>query len=138
MLTEMKKADRETMARMVERLCRDKGARVTRLEADERGPMEIVLNITMGDARVTIDFDGAKGPGEGRDVYCMPWNTVQDSKARMTAAFGYAVGAAVNPHHRAKCTGFADGIDELISRLAEALNCIKAGSAFENDLRIAA
>jgi len=138
MLTEMKKSDRETMAAMVEDLCRRKGATVARADPDERGPAEIVLNIVMGEARVTVDFDGSKGPNEGRDVYCMPWNIVLDSRARMTPRFGHAVGASVNPHHRAKCTGFADGIDELIDRLGAALDCIAAGQAFETCMQAAA
>jgi hypothetical protein len=138
MLTEMKKGDRETMARMVEDLCRRKGATVTRLGPDERGPAEVVLNITLGEARVTVDFDGSKGRGEGRDVYCMPWNTTLGSRARMTSRFGHAVGASVNPHHRAKCTGFADGIDELLDRLESALDSIADGTAFENDVQAAA
>ena len=138
MLTEMRKSDRETMAVMVEDLCRRKGAAVSRLGPDERGPAEVVLQIVMGDARVTVDFDGSKGAGEGRDVYCMPWNTVLDSRARMTPQFGHAVGASVNPHHRAKCTGFADGIDELIDRLGAAFDCIAQGRAFEADMQAAA
>lgn len=138
MLTEMKKGDRERMASMVEDLCRRKGASVSRSGPDERGPMELVLHIVMGQGRVTVDFDGSKGPREGRDVYCMPWNTVMDSGARMTPAFGHAVGASVNPHHRAKCTGFADGIDELLDRLEAAFDCIASGRAFEGSIQAAA
>lgn len=138
MLTEMKKADREAMATMVEDLCRSRGASVSRRPVDERGPKEVVLDIVIDQACITIDFDGSKGKHEDRDVYCMPWNTIPRSSARMTPAFGVAVGATVNPHHRAKCMGFACGIDELLDRLGRALDCIVEGRAFEADLRDAA
>lgn len=138
MLTETKKADREAMATMVEDLCSSKGACVSRLPPDECGPKELVLYIVVDEARVTIDFDGSKGPYEDRDVYCMPWNTVPGSSSRMTPEFGLAVGATVNPHHRAKCMGFAFGIDELLDRLGRAIDCVIEGRAFEAGLQTAA
>ncbi len=138
MLTEMKKADREAMATTVEELCMRKGASASRRPSDECGAKEMVLDIVVGEARVTIDFDGSKGPNEDRDVYCMPWNTVPSSVARMTHGFGVAVGATVNPHHRAKCMGFAIGIDELLDRLGRAIDCVVEGRAFDGDLHVAA
>ncbi len=142
-LTETKKADRETMISMVEGLARSKGATVSRVDPHMAGPKEVAVEIVLGKGRVTIDFDGAKGPYEDRDVYCMPWCSVPEpdvdtDRARMTARFGYAVGATVNPHHRAKCTGFAMGIDELMARLERAFDCILAGDAFESETEMAA
>ncbi|MFZ3481784.1 hypothetical protein [Sphingomonas sp. 3-13AW] len=138
MLTEMKQADREIMAKMVEDLCRSRGAGVSRRDPDLCDPREIGLEISFGDARVCIDFDGSKGVGEDRDVYCMPWVTHVQSGARMTDDFGVAVGAGVNPHHRSKCTGFAAGIDKLLISLSRALDCIAAGYAFERPMAVAA
>jgi len=138
MLTEMKKADREKMISMVEELCRSKGATVSRVDPDLSGPKEIAVDIVIGKGRVTIDFDGSKGPHEDRDVYCMAWNSIHEEdrdRARMTPRFGHVVGSSVNPHHRAKCTGFARGIDELMNRLERAFDCILAGEAFETDAR---
>jgi hypothetical protein len=137
-LTEMKKADRERMAAMVVELCEARGATVERQAPDLGHPREVVLSVQLGEGRVTVDFDGTKGAAEDRDVYCMPWNTVHGSDARMTDAFGKAVGAEVNPHHRAKCMGFACGIDELLLRLGAALDCIRQGRAFEDRLATAA
>lgn len=134
MLTEVKKADRERMATMIETLCISKGAQVVRIAEDLCGPKEIVLEISMPGIGVTVDFDGSKGVSEDRDVYCMPWTTVTHGGARMTDAFGRAVGASVNPHHRAKCMGFARGIDALLARLAAALDCIAQGQAFEQTM----
>lgn len=125
-LTERRKADREQMAVMVEALCAEKGARVERTERERM----IRLEISLGEGRVGIEFDG--GPFNSLlDYYCMPWNTADRSHVRMTDTFGLAVGAEVNPHHRAKCMGFADGIYDLIARLGRAMDCINAGKAFE-------
>ena len=125
-LTERRKADREKMAVMVELLCCEIGAKVERQMRDR----EIRLEISFSDARVGIEFDG--GPFNTQvDLYCMPWNVCLDSEARFTTKFGIAVGAEVNPHHRQKCMGFADGIDALLLRLRFAMECIKRGEAFE-------
>jgi len=128
MLTERRKGDREKLAAMVEKLCAEKGATCTR--PDPLSPREIRLEIEMGELRVGIDFDGDQ-PASIVDNYCMPWNTGLYSKAKMTAAFGRAVGDEVNPFHRAKCMGFARGINALLHRLGAAMDCIKAGEAYE-------
>lgn len=121
-LSESRAADRAKMATMVEALCQEMGASVERIERDR----EIRLEITAGDATVGIEFDG--GPyNTQKGCYCMPWNT----SSRFTAAFGRAVGAEVNPHHYAKCMGFADGIDALLLRLRLAMECVNDGRAFQ-------
>jgi hypothetical protein len=132
-LTESRKADREAMAAMVEKLCAEMGAKVERHEHDR----EIRLEIELGQGRVGIEFDGSTF-NTNRDCYCMPWNTFWDSEAKMTDAFGCAVGASVNPHHRAKCMGFADGIESLLLRLRAAMECINRGEAFEASQQVAA
>lgn len=131
MLTESRKADRAQMADMVEALCAEMGAKVTREEgADYPGPQAIHLEIELGNARVGIEFDG--GPfNTQKNCFCMPWNTAWGSTAKMSEAFGTAVGGDVNPHHRAKCMAFAQGIDALLIRLRSAMECIRRGDAFE-------
>ena len=127
-LSERRAADREKMAQMVEALCAEKGATCEREEPlDSR---EIRLVIRSGAARVGIEFDG--GPFNSQpNVFCMPWNIAHGSDARFSSAFGVAVGASVNPFHRAKCMGFAEGIDNLLWRLGRALDTIAEGNAFE-------
>lgn len=124
-LTDRRKADRAKMATMVEALCTELGASVERSERDR----EIHLEVALGEGRVGLEFDG--GPYNlNPDCYCLPWNTARRSDAKMTPAFGRAVGAEVNPFHHAKCMGFADGIDDLLFRLRAAMECINRGEAF--------
>lgn len=140
-LTERRKADREEMARRVETLCTEYGAScevrdcATHIWSDGSRPLpetrnRLVLSISLGEGRVGIEFSGDRRRRD-TDVFCMPWNTAMGSKAHMTPAFGRAVGATVNPFHRAKCMGFADGFDMLLARLGAALDCIASGEAFE-------
>jgi len=126
MLTERKKADREKMATMVEALCAEMGVPCRRSEHGR----SIEVRIEPRDAVVGIDFDGSHFNTQP-DVFCMPWNIQFRSDRRFSDKFGSAVGAEVNPFHRRKCMGFADGIDSLLVRLRSALECINRGEAFE-------
>lgn len=133
MLTERRAADRATMAAATVALATEFGATVVRRDGKEGGYPEarcIIVDIELGECRVGIEFDGGSF-NTMPNVFCMPWNTLSRSKARMTSAFGSAVKADVNPHHRAKCMGFAHGFDELLVRLRAALECIRDGAAYE-------
>jgi len=142
MLTERRKADREEMARQVAALCAEMGATcevrdmATYVYSDGsdagKDSREIRCLIEIGEGCVGIEFDGGHF-NTMKDCFCMPWNTVMGSKARMTSAFGTAVGAEVNPFHQQKCMGFADGFEDLLERLRAAMICINAGEAFKED-----
>lgn len=135
-LTERRKADRTKMAAAVAALCAEMGA--TCEQSDGLEPQAIRVEITVGGARVGLDFDGSRFNSQP-DVFCMPWNTVtMGTPLRMSSAFGCAVGASVNPYHRAKCMGFAEGFPALMTRLRAALECINSGEAFEPAMDAAA
>ncbi len=131
--TEKRAADRNAMALAVIALADEFGAAAERHDGSkDRYPGErcIIVDIELGECRVGVEFDGAPTNSQP-DVFCMPWNTLSRSKARMTSAFGSAVGADVNPCHRAKCMGFAKGFDVLLERLRLALECIRDGRAYD-------
>ncbi len=125
MLIERRKADREKMAEAVIFLAASFGC-ATSVEIYNR---EIRVDIELGQARIGLDFDGDSAQP---NVFCMPWNTTLNSEAKFSDAFGRAVGASVNPHHRRKCMGFAEGFDSLLSCLRVALECVASGDAFED------
>lgn len=135
-LTERKKADRETMAAMVEALCVEMNIPCSR--DPDTVSREIVVRIEPRDAVASIEFDGSHFNTQP-NVFCMPWNIQYESTKRFSEAFGCAVGSEVNPFHRRKCMGFADGIDSLLLRLRAAMACINRGDAFEiAEARVAA
>jgi len=125
-LTESRKADRAEMARQVAALCAELGADCAIAPEHDRC---LRVEITVGNARVGIDFDGSPYNGN-REVFCMPWNIGDDRTAQFSPAFGHAVGDSVNPYHRRKCMGFAHGFDNLLLRLRSAIECINSGGAF--------
>lgn len=133
MLTEMKKAHREAMASAVEALCARKGVDCRRGDPAHCDPKEIAMEMTWPQARLRIDFDGSKGIGENRDVFCMPWCTAFGSNARFSNEFEAIMEAPVNRIHESKCTAFAVGFDELLERLEAAFDAIADGSAFKHD-----
>lgn len=134
-LTERRRADREIMAGMVERLCAEMGVPCSRDQSP--GRRDMAVRIEPRDAVVGIEFDGSHFNTQP-DVFCMPWNIQFASDKRFSDAFGRAVGAEVNPFHRRKCMGFADGIESLLLRLRAAMDCINRGDAFETEERAAA
>jgi hypothetical protein len=138
MLTEMKKAHREAMASAVEALCARRGVQCRRGDPTLCGPKEIALEMCWPDVRLRIDFDGSKGIGENRDVFCMPWCIDFDSDARFSNTFERIMSAPVNRIHEAKCTAFAVGFDELLERLESAFDAIADRSAFKNEAAQAA
>lgn len=127
MLTEKRKADREELARRVEALCTEYGAKCER--SGFHDAREIMLYIVCENVRVHVNFDG-DNPRSLLDNYCLPW-CVERCDARLSAAFGLAQGAEVNPFHRRKCTAFAYGIDNLLRQLAAGFELLKSGRAFE-------
>ena len=124
MLSETRKADRAKMAAAVEKLCANMGANSWRREYDRK----IVVEIEFGEARVAVDFDGGSFNLQP-NVFCMPWNIRCGRQFEFTSAFGRMVGAEVNPFHRRKCCGFADGFNDLMIRLRAAMDCIADGRA---------
>ena len=131
-LTESRKADRETMAQLVEALAKRYGWQHYRCE----------YTAARGDARVhvigqrglacSIEFERQSAQ---KDNYCMPWHfdvkpSNYDPRAYMSAAFGRAQGGSVNSHHRRKCTTFADGIEELLEKLEAGMIMAESGAAF--------
>lgn len=130
MLTEMKKADRETMAQAVEALCERKDVQCRRGDPEVYGPKVIAIEMEWDDARLGVDFDGSKGPGEDRDVFCMPWCIAHGSEATFSDAFGLIMESPVNQIHRRKCTAFAYGFDQFMARMEAAFDAIASGAAF--------
>lgn len=128
MLTERKKADRETMAQMVEALCAKHGATCSRDKIHD--PRRIRLLIACEGVTVHPDFDGDNCV-ELLDNYCLTWCVEHASDKRLSRQFGVSQGAEVNPFHRRKCTAFARGIDQLLQQLGDAFELLKNGSAFE-------
>ena len=122
-LTESRKSDRAEMADRLESLAAQHGWMA---ERENLAPTEtyVMLRGPTGGLRVGIEFDG-RSPQ--RDNHCMPWN----SDARMSDAFGHAMGAPVNPYHRCKCTAFAFGFNALYAAVERAMVMAADGTAFE-------
>lgn len=80
---------------------------------------------------VTVEFSGQPAPASLKDRHCMAWHVGTDSDARLSDAFGIAMGAPVNACHRRKCTAFARGWPALHSRLQRAMELAASGEAFE-------
>ena len=74
-LTERRKAARAEMARLIQELCAEKGANC---EVEERG-REVMIDIILGGARVSIWMDGDRRFNSQPDVHCTPWNVCLDS-----------------------------------------------------------
>lgn len=125
-LTERRKADRETMATMVQELCQQFGATC---EREDMSPRELWLNISLGPVRLTVDFDG-DNVAALVDNYCLPWNIKHDSEAKFRDDFGWLQLSNVNQYHRRKCTAFAPGIDALLELLGFGFQMIRDGRAF--------
>jgi hypothetical protein len=133
MLTEMKKADREAMAKAVEALCASKGMTCMRRDPEILGPKVVALDITSRDVMIGVDFDGTKGRYENRDVFCLPWCISHDSEARFSSGFETIMQAPVNRVHERKCTAFAYGFDEFLMKLEAGFDAIASGAAFPAD-----
>lgn len=124
-LTESRSADRKTMADALVILATQRG---WKSETEQLQPTELCVRLEgPRGLRVWIEFDG-RSPQ--RDVHCMPWH-ISHGGARLSEAFGSAMGASVNPHHRAKCTTFAQGFDALYAAVEEGMIMADNGSAFE-------
>lgn len=122
--------DREVMATQLEHVVKQHNATVERDELMTR-EREIWLHIQAPRGlAVTITLDGdSKQDREG--VFCMPWHIDTRHDTRLSEAFGYAMGSRVNQFHRAKCTVFGYGFDELCALLDHALTMADDGRAFE-------
>lgn len=127
-LTERRKADRGTMARMVEDLCAEHGVKCERGRYE--GPREIKLEIESGGICVGISFDGDNCT-QLLDNYCLAWHMHYECDRRMSRRFGSSQCSDVNPFHRRKCTAFARGVDQLLKQIADAFKLIESGDAFE-------
>lgn len=146
-LSERRKADRAIMAAEVAALCLAAGAAcevtdfATHVYGDGSRPTErnrIRCEILKGSLSVNLDFDGSRW-NTMPDYFCLAWNVATgDREARLSSRFGIVAGASVNPHHRRKCTAFADGFDDLLGALREAFALVDSREAFEHPQHAAA
>lgn len=122
-LSERRAADRETMAKAIEKLVVECGATVTRVPMHAH---ELWLSVVApGGLRVTIDFDG-KSPQP--DVHVLSWNMDYDSPNRLCPG---TFGGGVNPHHGHKATYVAEGFEDLCTQLKAGLLMARDGTAYQ-------
>lgn len=138
-LTERRKADRETMAKLVEAWAARNGWQSRRCEFARFHETRVEVWHSTGLA-CSIEFERYSAMP---DHYCMPWHFRADGEgyARLSDAFGKmqscnsGTNYTVNPYHRRKCTAFAPGIDALLDNLQLAADMAKDGTAFESEAR---
>lgn len=128
--TVTKAADRVAMAREVRNTlaaCKD----IARLEiVDGFGARSVRVEFAhSGGISVNVEFDGDDNM-DRRDDFCMAWHMTGNRDAGMTYAFGRAAGGEVNPHHRRKCTAFAEGFDDLCVKLSRVIAALNSGQAY--------
>lgn len=138
-LTERRKADRKIMAAGVAALCAEYGVECEVRDfatfkysdgspADPRPSIWCIMKAAGGALHCTVEFEG--GPFNTQPNYfCLPWYV--PGKERLSRRFGVVAGAEVNPHHRGKCTAFADGFDDLLIALGDVFALVADGEAFE-------
>jgi hypothetical protein len=125
-LSAAKAADRERMAQAVEALADELGVAHEREGHNSR---EICVKTELRGVGVWLTFDGDDSQDK-RGEFCLAWCMNYKSEGRLTDAFGILQRASVNPHHRRKCTAFAEGFDDLLVNLRKGWECINSGDAF--------
>lgn len=127
-LTEKRKADRETMTRMVEALANKYGWKNERCEFNNSLQTRVNLTGQRG-LSVGIEFESQTTMP---DNYCLAWHFDYkiDENALLSDAFGSYQGSPINNTHRRKCTAFARGIDTLLDKLEVAMQMAANDSPF--------
>lgn len=130
-------ADRQLMARKIFAILSAAG-RVAILD-DYFGPRSIAVDFAHnGGLAVTVTFE-ADDPQDICGQFCLAWHISggfdasgawADPCSQISAAFGAAMRASVNPHHRRKCTAFAIGFDDLCAKLTSAVSMLHDGTAY--------
>lgn len=134
MYTERRKADREAMAANLMALAQEYGWEA---ERESLAAHEVSLHLSgPRGLAVWLLFDGKAHP-LSRDCHCMAWTVHHSSDARLSIAFGTAMGSAVNPYHRQKCTAFASGFDTLRAAVEKAMQMANSGEAFDKEFEAA-
>jgi hypothetical protein len=121
--------DREAMALLIEETVKAHGGIAARVAAGLSGLREIRLEIRAANGLTCgLELDGDSRMDHGGE-FCLPW--FLRGNARMSDEFDRVAGSSVNPFHRQKCTAFANGFDDLLTKIAAVLDCVAAGEAFE-------
>jgi hypothetical protein len=123
-----KASDRQLMAATIENIAREHGAQCERSEG-LWSPRETTLDLSLNSLCISISLDGTNAQDRAGD-FCLPWCVSVDSDAKLSEAFGNAMRASVNPHHRRKCTTFAAGWPDLCEKLRAGLTLAQTGGAF--------
>lgn len=122
MLTEKRKADRETMFRLVNELAAQLDVEVTE---DYDVDREIGAHYTTKRGlSLHLCFDGHNCQ---HDVYVLGWHMHYSSKGRLADAF---LPGHVNTHHRQKATSVCEGFDALRTELKRCWEMSNDGTAF--------
>lgn len=138
-LTERRKADRETMVKLIQLWAFRNGWNWHRCEYARPHEVRIEVWHSSGLA-CSIEFERFSAMP---DHYCVPWHfradgegykRLSDSFAKMQSLHS-GTNCSVNPYHRRKCTAFAPGIDALLDNLQLAADMAKDGTAFESEAR---
>lgn len=121
MLSERRKADRETMLNAVRALAAEVGASLA-----YHSPRERRKGVTLIGARglcVDIRFDGASPQP---DVHVVSWYINSASGNSLAPSFGN-----VNPYHHRKATAVAHGFPALLEELRRGFTLANNGKAFQ-------
>jgi hypothetical protein len=90
---------------------------------------------------VTVEFDG-DSQQDRAGQFCLAWHisgkfvaeTYTRPESKISEAFGVAMRSTVNQYHHAKCTAFADGFEDLCSKLRAAVAMLNDGTAYRQSL----
>lgn len=132
-LTETRKADRAKMAIEIELLAERMGWESDRCEYMPPGDIRVNMCGPKG-LSVSIEFERRTTQV---NLFCMPWHFASsgDRDAKLSDNFGRVQGSPFdNYHHRRKCTAFAAGIEELLTKLERAMELANNGEAFEKEI----